>query len=499
MPRPPTTDRKVAVYVALMLLASFAVLVFVQFAGPDIVGTDGYYHIKVADLMRQQGFPLDFPWLKYTILDQEGYTDHHFLLHVFEVPFTIVFGDLRLAAKWSAVVAGTLAFAAFAWVLLRHNIKAPWLWVIVLFAASSPFLFRMSMARGQSLSLALQFIAFHLIMTRNAKALLILSAVFVWTYNGFLTLIPLVLAGMLAHYVVDRTVEYRLLFAVSAGIAAGLVLHPYFPNDIKFLWHHVVPKLFDAEYATSVGREWYPYNTWEWLTRSWVAVLAFLTALLTAQWSQLKRDQAVLYWLLTGALYFFLFLKSRRFAEYFPAYAVMFLAFASRPWFDQFWQSLRNQEALWARAVSVLIGAGIFTGLYTTMVSVRADIARQPATSAYRGAALWLKENTEPYETVFHSDWDDFPKLFFFNTHNTYLVGLDPDFMRLKDADLFRQWEQVTRGNIFQVSAIIRNFETRYVFSEKYHYKFVENADKDERLHRVFEDEFAVVYRLDAP
>ena len=146
--------------------------------------------------------------------------------------------------------------------------------------------------------------------------------------------------------------------------------------------------------------------------------------------------------------------------------------------------------------LAVVLSAGLVAGLYATIVSVRHDIARQPPTSAYRGAEVWLKEHTEPYETVFHSDWDEFPKLFYFNTHNTYLVGLDPDFMRRKDNDLFRQWEQVTKGNILQVSAIADNFKSRYVFSEKYHRKFVENADADERLRRVFEDDVAVIYEV---
>ena len=307
------------------------------------------------------------------------------------------------------------------------------------------------------------------------------------------------LAGALAHYVVDRTVEYRLLLAVAAGFVLGLALHPYFPNDIKFIWHRVVPKLFDSDYATCVGREWYPYTTWEWLTQSAIAVSVFLAALLATEGSQLRRDQAVIYWFLTATLCFVLFLKSRRFAEYFPPYAVLFLAFSSRAWLERYWRALHEQKAPLVVALSVFLGAGVIAGLYATLASVRDDIARQPATSAYRAAALWLKENTEPYETVFHTDWDDFPKLFYFNTHNTYLVGLDPDFMRLKDNDLFRQWAQVSKGNIYQVSTIVDNFGSRYVFSEKYHRKFVENADADERLRRVFEDDMTVMYKLDSP
>src|SRR5918998_2117149 len=75
---------------ALILIAS--TFSAVQAATPNIVGIDGYYHVKVAALMWQQGwrlfFPLDFPWLQLTILGPGHYSDHHFLFHVLQAPFT---------------------------------------------------------------------------------------------------------------------------------------------------------------------------------------------------------------------------------------------------------------------------------------------------------------------------------------------------------------------------------------------------------------------------
>jgi asparagine N-glycosylation enzyme membrane subunit Stt3 len=60
-----------------------------------------------------------------------------------------------------AVAFGALAFTIFYLVLRRYEVEQPLLWLIILFASSSPFLYRMSMA-GQSLSLALQLVAFTL-------------------------------------------------------------------------------------------------------------------------------------------------------------------------------------------------------------------------------------------------------------------------------------------------------------------------------------------------
>ena len=93
-------------------VVSLALLAFIQFAGRNIVDYDGYYHIKMAQLIREQGLPTPFPYLPFTILDQNSYNDHHTLLHVVQIPFTF-FNDLRFAAKLSAVFCSAIAFAAF--------------------------------------------------------------------------------------------------------------------------------------------------------------------------------------------------------------------------------------------------------------------------------------------------------------------------------------------------------------------------------------------------
>ena len=91
----------------VLWLIFFASLAFVQFASPDLPDNDGYYHIKLASLMRTEGLKPDFPWLPLSILNENEFYDHHFLFHVALIPFT--FGDLRLGAKWAAVTFASLA------------------------------------------------------------------------------------------------------------------------------------------------------------------------------------------------------------------------------------------------------------------------------------------------------------------------------------------------------------------------------------------------------
>jgi len=487
------------VHGAVALVFSGVLLAYIQFAGPNIVDYDGYYHIKMAELIREQGIPVKFPWLKFTIIDEQGYTDHHLLLHIFQIPFTFI-GDLRLAAKLAPIAFAAFAFTVFYLVIWRYGIRYPFLWLIMLFASSSPFLYRMSMPRGQSVSLAFQFIAFHLIMTRSAVGLVILSAIFVWAYNGFPILIPMVLFGVLTHYLTEKKIEYKLVVGVGAGIAAGLLVNPYFPRNVLFIWNHIVPKLFATEYATSVGSEWYPYNSWAFFTLSLVALLAYFGAVLVTNREEWRQDKPRLFWFLVSTMYLFLLLKSRRFVEYFPPSAVMFLAFSLRGWLKDL--NLARWLRTEARVVGVIVASLLLlVAFQSTIKAVREDIAKRPPSDAYKGGAEWLAQHTPEGSTVFHTDWDDFPMLFFYNTHNTYLVGLDPDFMRLKDERLFRQWEAITRGKVSHPEHdILHVFGCEYVITDNKHGDFIAIANRSPRMEKVYSDRFTTVYHvLEAP
>ena len=478
-------------------------LAYVQCASPHLVGSDGYYHIKMAALVLEHGLKVPFPWLPMTLLDDAGFTDHHMLLHAMQAPFVAMIPDLAIAAKIASVAIATLSFTVFYLVLSWHRVRFPFLWLVLLFGAANPFLYRMSMARGQSLSVALQLLAAHLILRRNAFALGILSAVFAWSYNGFPILFPLVLFGVIAHWIADRTLDVRLVVATAAGVLFALIVNPYFPQNVHFLWNHVVPKLLVTSYATSVGNEWQPYSSWAIVTLLPCAALAYLVALAVTNREEWRADAPTLFWLLAATMQLILLLKSRRFVEYFPPTAIMFLAFAAR---DRL-AAWKIDSIRWTEArLAVVAGAAIaLMGLVQITVSrARDEIRGEASTAVYAGGSRWLAAHTPQGARVFHTDWDDFPKLFFFNTHNTYLVGLDPDFMRLVHPGLYDRWVEITRGHEKSPeNEIMDDFGARWVFTDRDHREFIAVADASPRMKRAYADRHAIVYRMvaaeDAP
>ena len=69
---------------AIALFVLFAALfTIVQFATPALAGNDGYYHMKMGLLVREQGLKPPFVWLPLTILNREAFYDHHLLYHAY--------------------------------------------------------------------------------------------------------------------------------------------------------------------------------------------------------------------------------------------------------------------------------------------------------------------------------------------------------------------------------------------------------------------------------
>ena len=116
-----------------------------------------------------------------------------------------------------------------------------------------------------------------------------------------------------------------------------------------------------------------------------------------------------------------------------------------------------------------------------------------------RGASAWLIENTELGEMVFQTDWDDFTRLFFHNTHNAYLVGLDPTYLQVANPIVWNQWVAITQGLVDRPSVLIQEmFGTRYVVSDNNHEAFSQDAESDPAMQLVYQDEHSQIWLIDA-
>lgn len=485
---------------ALLFVLFFIGMAIVQFATPDMPDNDGYYHIKLAWLMRTESLKPDFPWLPLSILNEAEFYDHHFLFHVALIPFT--FGNLRLGAKWAAVFFSAITFLSIWYLFHRQKVTASWVWALALLGISDAFLYRMSITRAQSLSLAVLAIGLAWLLEGKYKHLAVLSFLYVWMYDAF----PLILALAGLHFIavllMERRLEFRPLLWVGIGIIAGLLINPYFPNNLIFTYRHLLPKLTGAT-SVSVGNEWYPYDTGQLLNNSLPAFIAFVSGTFALGLSGRKMDLRTTVSFLIALLFGLMLFKARRFVEYFPPFALIFAAFAWSPLFSDRQPDsvpLKFPAFLQANLNLILLAAVVSAGVIKTIPAAQSSLSNSNPYDLYGGASLWLMQNTPAGERIFQTDWDDFPRLFFYNTHNTYLAGLDPTYMQLYNSDLYDQWVSITRGEVENPSSlIVENFSARYVLTDLNHHDFLKQAANDVGMKEVYRDEQAVIFQVLEP
>lgn len=479
-----------------LLWAIFVIfLAMVQFSTPDLPDNDGFYHIKLAYLMRTEGLTPEFNWLPLSILNSREYYDHHFLFHVALIPFT--FGNLITGAKLAAVFFASLAFLSV-WNLFKNQkIPLASLWAIGLIAVSEAFIYRMSITRAQSLSLAVLMLGLDWLLRKKYKRLVFLGFFYVWLYNAFPLLLVMAGGYVVVNWLFTHRLELQPVLYAGLGIVLGIVINPFFPYNIIFSTSHILPKLFEAT-SISVGSEWYPYNTAQILKNSLLALVAFISGAFALGFHGKRMDIRTAVSFVLAVSFGLMLFQSRRFIEYFPAFALIFAAFAWTPLIETTKSQAQNRFIKWLPSIAII--AILIPGVWITLQSAQTSIQKSKPFQTYADSSAWLATNTPPGSRVFQTDWDDFPRLFFYNTSNTYLIGLDPTYMLYYNEELYNTWVNITRGQIDNPSALIAgNFGSQYVLSDLKHKNFLKVAADDPELVEVYRSEDSVVFQVNAP
>ena len=495
---PPSRDRiRSAAEIAGGLALILGVMGWIQLGGPAILDNDGYYHIRWAAMLRENWPHLPaFKALPLTTLDEQNYVDHHYLFHVLLIPFTL--GDLRLGAKLAAVVFSSLGIASLFALLVCYRLRYRWLWLAPLVGGSEHFLYRMSMTRAPALSMALLGVGTYLILKRKRVWLGALSFVFVWSYSLFPLILAFAAAYSIAIYLSERRIDLWAVLASAIGIAAGLVINPYFPKNLSLFRQHVLMK-YTGTYPVDVGIEWYPYEAWAMLGISAVAFMVYFVGLLAFEYRERVRDLKPLFFLIVSFMLLLMSFKSRRFIEYWPPFAVLFTAFTIAPkleHLDLAWLARTRDRAVAAIAAAVVTTAAILW-IGSCFWRAREDVKSETDPFAYRGASEWIAANTTPGSMIFNTDWDDFPMLFYYNPDRSYIVGLDPTYLYDRDPELWKLYANITLGDDTDPAPKIRErFGADYVFTDNEHPELLRIADDSGDFEKVYEDNYTTVLRV---
>lgn len=516
---------------------------------------DAYYHFRWSRMLWDRisagdfrNFPPTFGALPMTTLNPKDYVDHHFLFHVLQIPFTW-FSDMQTGAKVGTWLFACLAVLSCYWLVVRNRVSYPLVWLVAIVGSSAPFLYRMNMGKAMSVSIVLLIAGLHLLFERKYKWLLPLAFVFALTYDMFALLVVASFVWLFVTVWSERAFNREVAWAaaaafliVPAGSLLGFVINPYFPHNFQLLYEHLLIKVTAKDFTTTVGSEWYPYSTWEFLGNCGVALAAMVAGYVAFRDSETKAGKRALFLLLFSTFLMIVNMRWRRFAEYFPPFAVIFAAFALDPLIRRARDRFTSREPITTETTEateagdapeaeakqtparvenarawelILVGTAVVMLAaplvwYTKVTSQ--DIAGMAKPDYYRGGAEWMNKNLEKGELVFNTDWDDFPKLFFYGPDFGYVSGLDPTYLLDKDQKLSELYARLTiarelsKDEVSNLGATIRdNFCAgegaqrrcaRYVFTDREHEDFYNHALDSGWFDLAYEDEDCAVFRI---
>lgn len=513
------TDESVRiVYLIFGFFAIILLMIFVQFSTKAICcgDWDGYYHIRWSSLLWESfkgGHWLPtFIWLPLTVLNPNDYADHHFLFHLLQIPFLWFFEPV-LAAKIATVCYGSLAVFSVYWLMFRYQVDYLLLWLGALLTCASPFFYRINMAKAPPLTIIYSVLGIYLLFERKYVWLLPLMFVFVWTYSLFPILF---LAAIIWSAIVlwnERRFEWKPLAYTFVGMILGNIINPYFPNNFKLFFEHFFTKV-TSDYPVPVGGEWYPYDGWQLLTHLTVAFIAMLIGYILFTPRTGKLPEKATFLLVFATVLFVWIFKSKRIAEYFPPFAILFAAFSWQAFMqprvsqlpDEFKRDIEplldkdkktekqqliyqvKQAVPWFLGVLLVVIMFInFVGIDTTawgneswrntvglrwlfnikQNGLKTEVGNNDDNDRYQRATNWAKENIPEGERIFNSNWDDFPKLFFYDTKHAYVYGLDPNYLYSENPDLYKLLMEITSGKIKDPAPSIREkFGANYIFAD---------------------------------
>ena len=487
---------------------------------------DGFYHAKLAKWLSEGKLIESLPWMQFSSL-RDNFTDHHLLYHLLLAPFTYFFDPL-IGVKIATVVFAVLMVLAFYWLLKKMYI--PWAFYFSLgFLLLNGLNFRISLIKANSLSLLIIWFIIYALFEQKKGLSLILGFLFVWLYGGWPLAILILGVYLLAQKIHQKIHVNKLkifwhqtlhLFALHKkpqptlkissylliGLGLGVLINPYWPQNLYLYYQQFLQiGVVNMGNQFTVGGEWYGVSITKIISSAPHLFIAGSICFLILFFQIKKISRLTWFSFIMAMIFIILTAKSQRYVEYYMPFTLLFVASASKDIksfvnvtkLKKAWHSLSKQLKIYLGTSTLMLLILIMPITYERILHVKLSDAY--STDKYKDAAVWLANNTEPRSVIFHSDWDEWPVLFYHNDQNYYIVGLDPTFMENYDSQIHTLYREINYGNIlYDVSKYIKeDFRANYIFVEKStHGNLMRNLTIDQNAIEVFQDSETIIYKI---
>jgi hypothetical protein len=434
----------------LVFILFLTMISIMQFTVPEIIGYDGWLHIKSADLIRNNGFTKQFPYTTESILSQ-NYADTQFLFRVLLIPFTWL--GLINGAKLASILFATLAFTFFYWYLKKNSINYPLFWTTIYAISSVNLMYRFLLPRAMPLAIISLILTLYFIDKKMYKSLLITSLLFTWLYHGFIIQLLIITIYLIINSIINKRLDLKLILYPLAGIALAIIINPYFPNNIQLLY----TQIFKVNLLGNLYNvEWKPWNIKELLTFNYLLFIISITTIITLIKNK-KLQKKPLVFLTLSIIFLIAMIKTRRMQEYYAPFTILFASFSLNSHTSKF----KTKRALRYISTIGLILIAIFS-----LIHLNTYIKNNHILPWYKDGAEWLENNVPKDSEVFINGYT-FNYLFLKNSDLRYTHGIDLTYSYLYNKDNLNRYISVLQGKDPGYNIIIEDYNSDYVFVGK--------------------------------
>ncbi len=413
-----------AVFVLAWVLFALSVL-----PADSLFTVDGFYHFRIMELIWNDGPWVDIRWLPLTILGEHG-PDHHWLWHLMFSPFGAV-DDRVLGLKLALITNAAMVPAIFNLTCRLLGVPFAPLWSLLLLAGGLTFPARILMLRAQNIAICYLLLATLFSLRRSYLLLGFIVFLGIESYHGSVIIgFPILLIWVI-YTIRERQIDGKLLIFPAVGFLAGLLLSPWFPQNIDFMFFHLL-YVGANSLASSPGGEWTPVTVFGLWQQAWPAHLLWVGSfvlLVALRRAWIRQPQVVV----INLLAFFALLayaSANRFAEYYIPTALLSVAVNTMPIIGMITKKAR---------VFGVVCLVLFAGWRMT---VNMEMYRAVAIyrfSHYGEIARTLEQRAEPDSLIFNTG-ENFSFLIWHSVKHRYVVGLSPLFLAYQDPARYLFW-----------------------------------------------------------
>jgi len=464
-----------------ILLSGWLGLAFIQWLTPTIWGADGYFHIRLAEMIKHQGLLTTLPQAQLSYFN-DRFSDKDWLYHLLLIPFTWG-GNIFVGAKWAAWLGSIWLYSSL---IIVASFYTPWqLWPVTgaLFFVSDHFLRTISEPRPMILAIGLGLWIVHWMIEEKSKRVFWGSFIYGWLH---LTA-PLVLVyGLIMK-------RWKLILIAALGLLLAMIIYPNFPNNWFYFYLNgiLVPWFAFRWNVLELGAEFFPLSWQQYLSSYFIIPAGLAVMLVIKLWQKPKISRNTQIWWLISAIFLIMGIKSQRYINHgYPFFILSLVSFLG---------DLRKKVRRWNDGVILLGIVLVFLMLGRSLQQmVLRGKSERFVNTHYEQMGHWLKNNVPKGELIFTANWSD-PQYFIgVNPDNNYFVVMDPVYMWHKDKNLYQQYRMAALGQDKDPYATLKNvFKVNYGYAGKlYFWALVDQVKKDSRFEIMQEDQLGVIFKL---